>query len=98
MSFENPKVNTVQAKNQFNALVSQAQNTKQPIIVEKRGQPIAVILDYETYKKEFTKTNNVTLDLVSQLQTFHQHLSQKYPNGTGDAIEILRELRDEKDL
>jgi len=91
------KVNTVLAKNQFNSLVAKANKTKEPIIIEKRGEPVAVILDYESYveqtKEESKQKNN---EALTELENLHRYLKQKYPQGTGDSVKILRQSRKER--
>ena len=91
---ESLRVNTVTAKNQLNELLSDLSRTKRPLIVEKRGKPIAVVIDYESYEKEKpTETPPKRNTLPQEIEQFHLRMKKKYPKGTGDSVEILREIR-----
>jgi prevent-host-death family protein len=52
-------VNTVEAKNNLNSLIAQVERDKTPIIIEKRGTPVAVIWDYQTYREKNPMTFGV---------------------------------------
>lgn len=98
----NPQhVNTVEAKNRLNELIAKAVDTQEPIVIEKRGEPIAVVLDYKTYQKtqnaSFKQSKKGKRDsFLEELKSFHRHLKKKYPKGTGDSVEILREIRERR--
>lgn len=91
------QVNTVEAKNRLNELIAEVGHTKVPVIVEKRGKPVAVVMDYQSYLKE-AAVERVEKDqaLCRDLLSFHKIMRKKYPSGTGDSVEILREARDER--
>lgn len=90
-------VNTVEAKNRFNELVALAQKTRQPVVVEKRGEPVAVILDYETYQEKIAlPARPARENLIRDLEAWHEYMKKKYPHGTGDSAEILHEVRKER--
>ncbi|MBI2346403.1 MAG: type II toxin-antitoxin system Phd/YefM family antitoxin [Deltaproteobacteria bacterium] len=93
------RVNTVEAKNRFNELIAKAERTKQPIIVEKRGSPVAVVIDYASYRKKIGRpANSPAGKIVVALETLHHFLRAKYPSGTGDSAEILHEVRRQRSL
>jgi prevent-host-death family protein len=99
MAKEKFSVNTVEAKNRLNELIAQAGQTKKPIVVEKRGKPVAVMLDYESYQKSSPpsgKKRKGEDPFLKELQAFHQLMKKKYPEGTGDSVEILRGVRQER--
>lgn len=99
MASEPATVNTVEAKNRFNELVALAQKTREPVIVEKRGEPVAVILDYETYQEKVTPSAQARDEnLIRDLQAWHEYLNKKYPQGGSDSVEILRRMREERYL
>lgn len=92
-------VNTVEAKNRFNQLVAEVNETREPVIVEKRGKPVAVVLDYQSYQKEaVAKKGEPDEGLWRALSSFHKTMKKKYPSGTGDSAEILRQVRQERSL
>jgi hypothetical protein len=63
-------------------------------VVERRGRPIVVVVDYESYEKEGkTEAMNAKNPLSKELFSFHDRLKKKYPKGTGDSVEILRQTR-----
>lgn len=97
MASASSTVNTVAAKNRFNELVALAQKTREPVIVEKRGEPVAVILDYETYQEKIAPSaRSAPGSLIRDLKAWHEYMKQKYPQGTGDSAEILHEVRKER--
>ncbi len=100
MSFPQ-RVNTVEAKNRLNELIGEVVATKEAVVIEKRGEPIAVVLDYESYQKNkilpSQKRRKKEKDfLFLELKNFHRYLRKKYPRKTGDSVEILREIREKR--
>jgi prevent-host-death family protein len=96
MSKAERHVNTVEAKNRFNELIAEVEKTKKPIIVEKRNQPVAVVVSYENYCRQSASSKKKDDSLFAELSSFHQVMRKKYPQGTGDSAEILREVRLER--
>ena len=91
------EVNTVEAKNRFNELVAETRKTRKPIVVQKRGEPVAVILDYESYQQTIpSKPGKGSKTLLTDLMNFHHTMKKKYAKGTGDSAEILRQIRRER--
>lgn len=98
---EGTHVNTVDAKNRLNELLAEVNRTKKPVIIEKRGNAVAVLLDYETFergKPEVARMGKRNDPLLKEMTAFHERLRKKYPKGTGDSVEILREIRQERAL
>lgn len=94
---EQNTVNTVKAKNDFNRIVAQITQSREPMIVEKRGTPVAVILDYESYNAlQQSKPSKNSQDLVSRLRNFHKFLKKHNPPDTSHAADILRDIRKER--
>jgi prevent-host-death family protein len=94
MSKELKQLNTVDAKNRLNEMINEVLETRRPVVIGKRGKPVAVVVDYETYAREHQaerKKGDATLLL--ELHNFHDRMRKKYPKGTGDSVEILREMR-----
>jgi prevent-host-death family protein len=93
------EVNTVEAKNRFNELLAKVERSRNPIVIERRGKAVAVLIDYPSYisqkKKRTSQGPHPTAILIQQL---HRHLKKKYPQGTGDSLAILKELREERSL
>lgn len=88
------RVNTVDAKNRLNELLAEVERTKRPLIVEKRGKPVAVVMDYESYEKERGGREARGRGTLSrELRSFHLRMKKKYPKGTGDSVEILHDMR-----
>ncbi|HEX5036730.1 MAG TPA: type II toxin-antitoxin system Phd/YefM family antitoxin [bacterium] len=88
------RVNTVDAKNRLNELLTEVERTKRPLVVVRRGKPIAVVIDYESYEESGKIEGPHTKSALSkELLSFHERLKKKYPEGTGDSVEILRQMR-----
>ena len=97
MTKESLSVNTVEAKNRLNELINTARESGQPVIVQKRGESVAVILDYETYKQGMS-TSKAKQDktLFEELVAFHKTLKKKYPKTAADSVQILSEIRKDR--
>lgn len=94
---ENPFINTVTAKNEFNALVAKVNKDKRPVIVAKRGEPVAVLLDYNTFQgmTEQTTQSATRTNLTHRLKAFHEYQAQVYPHGQcDDSVTTLKNLRE----
>lgn len=65
-----------EARNQFAALVRDAEESKQPVQVTRRGQPVAVILSAEEYGRLLT--NQQKRDFWSATEEWRQkwHISE----------------------
>lgn len=98
MKTEPSHVNTVQAKNELNALVEQTRQSKQPIIIEKRGEPVAVLWGYEEFRNraKTTTEDNASASLVREIRAFHKIQKKKFPQPSTDSVDILRQLRTER--
>src|SRR5262245_27312352 len=91
---QNLRVNTVDAKNRLNELLAEVERTKRPMVVERRGRPVAVVVDYESYEREKQgRESRHRGTSARELWSFHLRMKKKYPKGTGDSVEILREVR-----
>ena len=102
MAKKKVSVNTVEAKNRLNELIAEVNRTHEPLIVEKRGKPVAVVLDFESYSSKASAENQEdqksrTDTFLKELRAYHQMMREKYPHGTGDSVEILREIRRERE-
>jgi len=94
MADQRVHVNTVDAKNRLNELLTEVEKTKKTIVVERRGRPVAVMIDYESYEKDRNlQEASRAGSLSKELMRFHERMKRKYPKGTGDSVEILREVR-----
>lgn len=90
------RVNTVQAKNNLNALLAQIESGKKPIIIEKRGEPVAVLLDYETYQ-EGRGEDPVSAARTAYEELYADHLARKGTQSPGeDSAELIRQAREER--
>lgn len=91
-----PKVvNTVEAKNDFNALINEINKTKKPIIVEKRGKAVAVILDFADYQENQEPKERRTW-LVKELRAMQEIQKEKWGVPNSDSVELIREMREER--
>lgn len=87
-------INTVTAKNEFNSLVAAVNRSKTPVIVAKRGEPVAVIMDYGSYQQLKPPVPAGNTELVSRLKSFHKDLVKNHPGSElDDSVATLRELR-----
>ncbi|MBI4208889.1 MAG: type II toxin-antitoxin system Phd/YefM family antitoxin [Deltaproteobacteria bacterium] len=92
------QVNTAQAKNQLNRLLEEIQKSHKPLIIEKRGEPIAAIIDITTYREKLGGEFSGLGDRLLQdlLKFHHSILEEQGVASTGDSVELLQELRRER--
>jgi len=73
-----PAVNTVEAKNRLNELIAEVNRSKEPIVVEKRGKPVAVVVDYESYSKGAGRSEKARDEtLVQEIEAFQKVMKKK---------------------
>lgn len=93
------RVNTVHAKNRLNELLAGLEKNRQPVVVERRGKPVAVFVDYASYESREGKPPSPRKNpFLAELTSFHKRMRKKYPHGTGDSVEILCEMREQRHL
>jgi prevent-host-death family protein len=90
-------MNASQFRQNFFSLLDSIQKNPLPIVIEKRGTPVAILLDYGFYenleRKQSKKTND---DLFTRLSRFQKKLkrSRGHTSKT-ESVKLLRSLRDE---
>ncbi|MBF0104302.1 MAG: type II toxin-antitoxin system Phd/YefM family antitoxin [Deltaproteobacteria bacterium] len=91
-------VDTVTAKNQLNTLIAEINTSKTPVVVKRRGELVAVIIDYHTYTghKEKQSVPHKSDTLMRDLKSWHKTMGKKYPKGTGDSADILHQIRQQR--
>lgn len=91
-------INTVEAKNRLNELIAKVERSHVPIVIKRRGEPVAVLLDYRSYSvKEKRQGKRVVTDtLMQEFKNLHKELRRRHPQGTGNSADLLREMRDER--
>lgn len=92
------RVNTVEAKNRLNELIAEVNETGEPVIVEKWGEPVAVVVDYASFQQAAKKRKPKSQpdQFLRELLAWHDQMRKKYPKGTGDSVAILGEIRQER--
>lgn len=88
-------VNTAEAKNHLNELLKEVEHSRKPIIIEKRGEPVAALIDIKTYREKLGGAAPLADEgLLKDLQAFHREIIKERDGlPTGDSVELLRELR-----
>lgn len=88
--------NTAQAKDQFNRLVADVNESRRPILIEKRGKAVAVLIDMATYREKIgADILKIDDHLLKDLQAFHRRILKETGRTTGDGVQILSEIRRE---
>lgn len=91
------KICASEARQRFFELLEKVEKSHQSVIIEKKGQPVAVLVDYQAHLKgEEGKVKERTGDLFTRLSRFQKKLSKSRggPAKT-DSVSLLRSLRDE---
>ena len=91
------KIRASEARQRFFELLEDVEKSHRPVIIEKKGKPVAVLVDYKDHlKREKGKEKELTGDLFARLSRFQKKLSKSRggPAKT-DSVSLLRSLRDE---
>lgn len=91
------KIHASEARQRFFELLEEIEKSHKPLIIEKKGRPVAVLLDYQVHLKyEKGKKKEVIGDFFARLSRFQKKLSKSRggPAKT-DSVSLLRSLRDE---
>ena len=82
-------------KNQFGTYLGEVVFGKEPLVVEKHGRPVAVLVRYEDWiNKEKGRQDSPALShFLNLVETLKQnHPTVKYPS----SVDLIREVRDEE--
>lgn len=82
------KTTALKLRQSLGAILKKIQNSKEPIIIERNREPVAVLVSYQTFKERFVDYQE-RKKISEVLRQFKNNLT------TADtpSIEILRELR-----
>lgn len=83
-------------KNQFGSYLGEVVYGKEPLVVEKYGKPVAVLVRYEDWiEKTQGSPGSPLLDSFHQLvdDLTKNHPTVKYPS----AVELIHRVREEED-
>lgn len=95
---EQKKIQASEARQRFFELLERVQKTHQSVVIERKGHPVAVLIDYKEHvgKREREKKGGESKALFERIRCFQKRLSESRggPPKT-DSVSLLREIRDE---
>ena len=91
---ENLPISTTEAQNNFGACLKKVMHTAQPVLVEKHGKPVAVLLDYRSWQTLVAHQPAKQDAWVAKCQKLAARIQRRKKAQT-PAVELLKELRNE---
>ena len=82
------KTNALHVRQAFGKILKKLQASKEPIIIEKNREPVAVLIDYETFKTRF-----VDYQEQKKIKELVQSFKDELRDSPLDSLKTLRELR-----
>lgn len=92
---ENHPISTTEAQNNFGACLKKVLHTAQPVLVQKHGKPVAVLLDYRSWQTLVAQKPVKEDAWVAKCQKLVARIKRGRGKQTS-AVELLKELRDER--
>lgn len=92
---ENHPVSTTEAQNHFGACLKKVLRTAEPVVVQKHGKPVAVILSYREWnalKGAKTRKKN---PLVAACDKLAAKMRKRQGKQTS-AVDLIRQIRKER--
>lgn len=82
------KTNALQLRQSLGKILKKLAASKEPIIIEKNREPVAVLISYKTFKERFIDYQEQK-KIKELLQAFEDELTP----AAVSSLEVLRELR-----
>ncbi|RIL09399.1 MAG: hypothetical protein DCC75_06605 [Proteobacteria bacterium] len=82
------RTNALKLRQSLGAILSKLQKTKEPIIIERNREPVAVLVSYETFKERFIdyQERRKIAEIVEEFRRNQVTVDQP-------SLDVLRELR-----
>ncbi|MBI2340566.1 MAG: type II toxin-antitoxin system Phd/YefM family antitoxin [Deltaproteobacteria bacterium] len=88
-------VSATEAKNRFADVLGRAIYGHEPVIVEKKGKPVAVVIsfqDFQALKKKDTVASGMDL-FLSTVKKIHERFPARKRKKEKTSVDLLREIR-----
>ena len=78
-------VSSSEAQNSFGAMVQWAEETKDEVVIERRGKPIVVIIAYDEYQKLMElREMERRRQIFEELETLRKEVGGRNPDSTAE--------------
>jgi len=97
------RVSATEVKNSWGRVVRRVLQRRTPALVESKGVPTVVILPADDYQRLITEQDTHTrkqqqLTLLDEIERFAKEVAARYPDRSSpDSVEIIRQMREERD-
>lgn len=92
------KAAATDVKNRFGDYLGEVVHGSDPLVIEKHGKPVAVLLSYDDWNLlRSLNGGKVKKDWFEALTEFTENFKRRHPNAKPfSAVELIREIRDEE--
>ena len=82
-------------KNRFGDYLGEVIRRQEPVLVERHGKPVAVLVDFEHWKK--MKEEKEESSWIRELSRTLDKIEKKHPHAKKfSSVDLLRQIRDEE--
>lgn len=83
-----------EARQRFFEMLEKVQKSPEGIVIERKGRPVALLLDYQSQKGRSTSTGDP--NLFARIRRFHKKIRRSRGHSPRiDSVAIVRAIRDE---
>lgn len=89
-------ITATQAKNRLGDYLAIVTSGKEPVVIERHGRPIAVLLDYGEWVQEHPLQGKKKLSWSEELEQLAQKIAAEHPDPEPrSAVDLLNQIREE---
>lgn len=91
------KATATQIKNKFGDYLGEVIYRREPILIERHGQPVAVIVEFEEWKRLKDKKDLQQNSWIKRIEQLNDELKKNNPHMKPfSAVELINQVRDEE--
>ena len=98
MNLPEKKVTATEIKNRFGDYLGEVVRTRKPLVIERHGKPIAILISLEGWKIEIEKERPYVHPWVRQHEKLIEQIKKNHPDSKPfSAVELVRQIRRERE-
>lgn len=92
------EVSCTDIQNQFGNYLGWVVHRREPLLIEKHGKPVAVLVDYQEWKKMKEGPKTTRTPWCDALDQHLEEMKKKHPNAKPfSAVELVNQIREEEE-
>lgn len=92
------EVSCTDIQNQFGNYLGWVVHRGEPLLIEKHGKPVAVLLNYNEWKKLKEGPAATNTPLTDEIERFAREVARKHPNAKPfSAVDLVNQIRAEEE-